>query len=100
MVIHTLGWRSFAGASRRHRCLQVGRPVVVANRTSTHSYRSFHVGLTALGNDFSRAYPGFEKDVMGPFTDFLHRAHASKRALWYDGDNTEQHSPSVKGKGD
>ncbi|KAG1815840.1 hypothetical protein EV424DRAFT_1348396 [Suillus variegatus] len=35
----------------------------------------FHVGQTKLGNNFSTAYPEFDRGVMEPFRDFLHRVH-------------------------
>ncbi|KAG2105030.1 uncharacterized protein F5147DRAFT_654225 [Suillus discolor] len=36
---------------------------------------SFHIGLMKHNNDFSMAYPGFERGVMGPFRDFLCRVY-------------------------
>ncbi|KAG2056722.1 hypothetical protein BDR06DRAFT_1005636 [Suillus hirtellus] len=36
---------------------------------------SFHVGLMKHNNDFSMAYLGFERGVMGPFRDFLCRVY-------------------------
>ncbi|KAG6379835.1 hypothetical protein JVT61DRAFT_10384 [Boletus reticuloceps] len=56
---------------------------------------SFHVGLTALGNDFSRAYPGFEKDVMGPFTDFVRRVQASKQKETVEGESMSSSSAAM-----
>ncbi|KIK34905.1 hypothetical protein CY34DRAFT_17392 [Suillus luteus UH-Slu-Lm8-n1] len=33
---------------------------------------SFHVGQTALGSDFSQAYPDFESRIITPFYDYLY----------------------------
>ncbi|KAG1767459.1 hypothetical protein EDD22DRAFT_950103 [Suillus occidentalis] len=44
---------------------------------------SFHVGLTKLGNDFSKAYPEFNAGIMEPFRDYLYHVYpeaAVKRA--------------------
>ncbi|KAG2743090.1 hypothetical protein P692DRAFT_20747370 [Suillus brevipes Sb2] len=35
----------------------------------------FHVGLTKLGNDFSKAYPEFDAGIMEPFWDYLYRVY-------------------------
>ncbi|KAG6373517.1 hypothetical protein JVT61DRAFT_6155 [Boletus reticuloceps] len=56
---------------------------------------SFHVGLTSLGNDFSRAYPEFEGNIMTLFRDFLYRVYPSTMH-GQKGDEVG-HSPPVEG---
>ncbi|KAG1751488.1 uncharacterized protein EDB91DRAFT_1078263 [Suillus paluster] len=35
----------------------------------------FHVGHTKFGNDFSKAYPEFERGIIAPFRDYLYRVY-------------------------
>jgi len=40
--------------------------------TVTDFPNSLHVGVTGLGHKFGDVYPELDKEIMGPYTEFLH----------------------------